>query len=312
MIFGLGRGYHTREVETFGSPLMDQAANRELYEEQTDIIFKAFNNESFSHKGKHYTLPPEVPYRGYTLKELTLVPRPLRLPVETWQPIQGGSARALEFMAKHGIQGMVGGGSAEGGAMHKVVLGWQEAHAKQGKHIELGERLCFGFHFYMADSKADGIRRAAKYYEENMKMFGELRLVRAMTDEQVEIMRDPKRAPGAKLPRIEDAVAAGGFLTGNAQRDHRPPEDAGGEVSGAGPDFCQSLGRRAEVRGAGAVAALRRGGDAGVPQGAVRAAGAGEVAQRQPSPPAGEAGGRRRRGGVERPQPLAVRGQTIR
>ncbi len=222
VIFGLGRGYHTREVETFGSPLLDQAANRELYEEQTDIIFKAFNNESFSHKGKHYTLPPEVPYRGYTLKELTLVPRPLRLPVETWQPIQGGSARALEFMAKHGIQGMVGGGSAEGGAMHKVVLGWQEAHAKQGKHIELGERLCFGFHFYMADSNADGIRRAAKYYEENMKMFGELRLVRAMTDEQVEIMRDPKRAPGAKLPRIEDAVNAGGFLTGNAKEiiDH--------------------------------------------------------------------------------------------
>ena len=216
VIFGLGRGYHTREVETFGSPLIDQAANRELYEEQTDIIFKAFNNELFSHKGKHYTLPPEVPYRGYTLKELTLVPRPMRLPVETWQPIQGGSARALEFMAKHGIQGMVGGGSAEGGAMHKVVLGWQEAHAKQGKHIELGERLCFGFHFYMADSKADGIRRAAKYYEENMKMFGELRLVRAMTDEQIEIMRDPKRAPGAKLPRIEDAVNAGGFLTGSA------------------------------------------------------------------------------------------------
>ncbi|HET6195718.1 MAG TPA: LLM class flavin-dependent oxidoreductase [Acetobacteraceae bacterium] len=222
VIFGLGRGYHTREVETFGSPLLDQDANRELYEEQTDIIFKAFNEESFSHKGKHYTLPPEVPYRGYTLKELTLVPRPLRLPVETWQPIQGGSARALEFMAKHGIQGMVGGGSAEGGAMHKVVLGWQEAHDKQGKHIELGERLCFGFHFYMGKSKADGIERARKYYEENMKMFGELRLVRALSDEQIEIMRDPKRAPAAKLPRIEDAVAAGGFLTGNAQEiiDH--------------------------------------------------------------------------------------------
>ena len=51
-------------------------ANRELFEEQVEIIFKAFNSESFSHKGKHYTLPPDVPYRGYTLKELTLVPRP--------------------------------------------------------------------------------------------------------------------------------------------------------------------------------------------------------------------------------------------
>ena len=215
VIFGLGRGYHTREVETFGSPLTDQAANRELYEESTDIIFKAFNNERFSHKGKYYTLPPEVPYRGYTLKDITLVPRPMHLPVETWQPIQGGSERALEFMAKHGIQGMVGGGSAEGGAMHSVVLNWQAAHAKLGKKIELGERLCFGFHFYIADSKQQGIDQARKYYEENMKMFGELRLVRAMSDEQIEIMRDPKRAPTAKLPKIEDAVNAGGFLTGS-------------------------------------------------------------------------------------------------
>ena len=76
VIFGVGRGYHTREVESFGSPLQDQEANRELFEEQVDIIFKAFNEESFSHQGKYYTLPPEVPYRGYTLKELTLVPRP--------------------------------------------------------------------------------------------------------------------------------------------------------------------------------------------------------------------------------------------
>src|SRR6516164_2486477 len=145
-------------------PLRDQEANRALFEEQVDIIFKAFNNERFSHKGRYYTLPPEVPYRGYTLKDLTLVPRPFNLPVKRWQPIQGGSMRALEFMAKHGIQGMVGGGSAEGGAMHRVVLDWQTAHAKLGKPIELGERLCFGFHFYMADSREQGMKEAAKYY----------------------------------------------------------------------------------------------------------------------------------------------------
>ena len=51
VVFGVGRGYHTREVETFGSPLIDQNANRELFEEQVDIIFKAFNEEQFSHKG---------------------------------------------------------------------------------------------------------------------------------------------------------------------------------------------------------------------------------------------------------------------
>src|SRR6516225_9587599 len=218
VIFGVGRGYHTREVETFGSPLLDQPANRDLFEEQVDIIFKAFNNESFSHQGKHYTLPPEVPYRGYDLKELTVVPRPLRLPVECWQPIQGGTARAVDFMAKHGIRGLIGGGSAEGGAMHRVVLAWQEAHARIGQQLEIGERLCFGFHFYLAKNREQGIREAGKYYEENMKMFGELRLVRALSDEQIEIMRDPKRAPYAKLPRIEDAIANGGVLCGSPEQ----------------------------------------------------------------------------------------------
>ena len=214
VIFGVGRGYHTREVETFGAPLLDQEANRELFEEQVDIIFKAFNEESFSHKGKHYTLPPEVPYRGYTLRELTLVPRPARLPVECWQPIQGGSTRALDFMAKHGIQGVIGGGSAEGGIVHKVMVDFQAAHARIGKHVELGERLAIGFQFFIADSVEKGIAEAGKYYEENMKMFGELRLVKALSDEQIAAMRDPKLAVNTKLPRVGDAVKAGGFLTG--------------------------------------------------------------------------------------------------
>ncbi|HET6309145.1 MAG TPA: LLM class flavin-dependent oxidoreductase, partial [Rhodopila sp.] len=214
VVFGVGRGYHTREVETFGAPLLNQEANRELFEEQVEIIFKAFENESFSHRGKHYTLPPEVPYRGYTLKELTLVPRPVHRPVECWQPIQGGTPRALDFMARYGIQGVIGGGSAEGGIVHKVMVAFQEAHARIGKQLELGERLAIGFQFYIADSVEQGLREAGKYYEENMKMFGELRLVRALTEEQIAAMRDPKLAVNTKLPRIEDAVKAGGFLTG--------------------------------------------------------------------------------------------------
>ena len=76
VIFGVGRGYHTREVESFGAPLLDQNANREMFEEGVDVIFKAFEGEPFSHRGKYYTIPPEVPYRGYTLQEITLVPAP--------------------------------------------------------------------------------------------------------------------------------------------------------------------------------------------------------------------------------------------
>src|SRR6266849_5032581 len=130
VIFGVGRGYHTREVETFGAPLLDQPANRDLFEEQVEIIFKAFNNESFSHQGTYYTLPPRVPYRGYELTELTLVPRPLRRPVECWQPIQSATARGMDFMARHGIKGVIGGGSGEGGALPRVIHAYRDALAR--------------------------------------------------------------------------------------------------------------------------------------------------------------------------------------
>ena len=43
VIFGVGRGYHSREVETFGSPMLDGDANRDLFEEQVEVIFKSFN-----------------------------------------------------------------------------------------------------------------------------------------------------------------------------------------------------------------------------------------------------------------------------
>ena len=69
VVFGIGRGYHTREVESFGAPMIDGDANRELFEEQFEIMMKAFNEESFSHQGKHYTIPPDIPYRGYDLKK---------------------------------------------------------------------------------------------------------------------------------------------------------------------------------------------------------------------------------------------------
>ena len=219
VIFGVGRGYHTREVETFGSNITDQDANREEFEEAVDIIFKAFNNESFSHQGKYYTLPPEVPYRGYTLKELTLVPRPKTLPVECWQPIQGGTQRALDFMAKHGIKGILGGGVAEGGVMDSIMTGYRDALVRRGKtDAQLGEGLSVGFHFHLAPTVEQAIKESKGFYEENLKMFGPLRLHRGLTDEQIEIMGDPRRAPDGGLPSIEDAVESQAFLAGPPER----------------------------------------------------------------------------------------------
>ena len=227
VVFGVGRGYHTREVETFAAPLLDQAANRDLFEEQVAVIFKAFNERPFSHHGKYYDLPPSVPYRGYELKELTLVPRPRNRPVECWQPIQSATERGLDFMAKHGMKGIIGGGVADSGALAHVVEAWRAAQARVGHETELGENLSIGFHFYLAESREQAIQEAAGYFEENLKMFGPLRLVRALSDQQIEDMADPARAPHAGLPTLEDSVRAGASLCGPPESGNSIPAPFG-------------------------------------------------------------------------------------
>src|SRR3989449_2818771 len=175
VIFGVGRGYHTREVETFGAPMLDAEANRELFEEQVEIIFKAFNEESFAHHGKHYTLPPAVPYRGYELREITLVPRPIHRPVECWQPIVSASARGLDFMVRHGIKGIIGGGAAP--LAEGPIHGHREAAARAGQNLELGENLCLGIFIHLAETREKAIREIKPFYEEHVKMFGPLGFV---------------------------------------------------------------------------------------------------------------------------------------
>jgi alkanesulfonate monooxygenase SsuD/methylene tetrahydromethanopterin reductase-like flavin-dependent oxidoreductase (luciferase family) len=220
VIFGVGRGYHSREVDSFGVPstLTDDDTNREIFEEQVEIIMKAFNEESFSHEGKHYKLPPEVPYRGYALKELTLVPRPLNLPVQTYQPLVSASQRAMDFMVKHGIKGIIGGGAATGGASDNVVKMWQETLAKHGRETELGGDLIIGIATFIDDTEEKAINAATKYFEENMKMFAPLGFVRGLSDEQITSLGRGSEARTAGLPTMQDAVKSGAWVVGPPER----------------------------------------------------------------------------------------------
>ena len=97
-----------------------------------------------------------MPYRGYTLKEITLVLAPPQQPVECWQPIQNGSERAFDSMAKYVIRDVIGGGSAEGGAVERHMLGFQHAYKRRGIELELGERLALGYQFHIAASRRCG------------------------------------------------------------------------------------------------------------------------------------------------------------
>ena len=176
IIFGVGRGYHTREVETFGAPMMDAELNRDLFEEQFEIIIKAFNQEKFTHRGTYYTLPPAVGYRGYQLTDLTLVPRPAHLPVETWQPIVSGNPRGMDFMAKHQINGMMLGTATE--FVDRWVHAYQEANARRGRDLALGEKMALGLWAYIDDNREKAEKNLEPLFEEHVKFAAPLGMLR--------------------------------------------------------------------------------------------------------------------------------------
>jgi alkanesulfonate monooxygenase SsuD/methylene tetrahydromethanopterin reductase-like flavin-dependent oxidoreductase (luciferase family) len=215
-VFGVGRGYHTREVETFGAPMLDQEANRELFEEQVEIIFKAFNQETFSHQGKHYTLPPAVPYRGYELKELTLVPRPVNRPVECWQPVVSASARGLDFMVRHGIKGAVGGGAAT--MAEGPIQAYRDAAARAGKNLALGENLTVGIFFHLANSREQAIREMTPYYEEHVKMFAPLGFVPGVTPQQVAAAARRGGWDAGGVPTLDHYMKLGSWFAGTSEQ----------------------------------------------------------------------------------------------
>jgi len=215
VIFGVGRGYHSREVETFGSPMLDGDANRDLFEEQVEIILKAFREEYFSHESKHYQIPAKVPYRGYTLEKLSLVPRPINQPVEVWQPLVSGSPRGIEFMAKMGIKPLISGTPAA--RIKERVEMYQEAAAKYGRELKVGQDVALGYRVFIAETQEKAIKQARPYFEEAMKFAAPLGLM-AMKPEQVQAVANPKRFKGVSLPTLEEAVAAGTWLCGPPQQ----------------------------------------------------------------------------------------------
>jgi alkanesulfonate monooxygenase SsuD/methylene tetrahydromethanopterin reductase-like flavin-dependent oxidoreductase (luciferase family) len=207
VIMGVGRGYHSREVESFGAPVLDAAANRELFEEQIEVLLKCFNREAFSHRGKHYTIPPAVEYRGYTLEEITCVPRPVHLPVEIWMPIASG--KTIDFLAKHDFKGMVTLNGER--ILDDVIRAYQAACARAGRQKTLGQDICWGAGVYLADTAEEAIRRVEPAHDERYKWFAPFGFVR-YADEHGRSWGMPG-AP-ARVPTLKDGIAQKAWFVG--------------------------------------------------------------------------------------------------
>jgi alkanesulfonate monooxygenase SsuD/methylene tetrahydromethanopterin reductase-like flavin-dependent oxidoreductase (luciferase family) len=207
VVMGVGRGYHTREVETFGAPLLDAQANRELFEEQLELLLKCFNEESFHHKGKYYECPPPVDYRGYQLKDITVIPRPKHLPVEIWMPIASG--KTIDMMAKYGLKAMVTLNGEK--ILDDVVRAYQAACIRHGREKQLGEDMIWGAGIYLADTEEEAIRRIEPAHDERYKWFAPFGFVR-YADEQGRTWGTPG-AP-ARVPSLRDGVQQKAWFCG--------------------------------------------------------------------------------------------------
>ncbi len=207
VIMGVGRGYHTREVESFGAPLIDANANREYFEEQLELLLKCFNEESFHHKGKYFECPPPVPYRGYELKDITVIPRPKHLPVEIWMPIASG--KTIDMMARFGFKAMVTLNGEK--ILDDVIRAYHDACHRHGARKQLGEDVIWGAGMYLADTQEEAIRRVEPAHDERYKWFAPFGFVR-YADEQGRTWGTPG-AP-ARTPNLKDGIEQKAWFCG--------------------------------------------------------------------------------------------------
>jgi alkanesulfonate monooxygenase SsuD/methylene tetrahydromethanopterin reductase-like flavin-dependent oxidoreductase (luciferase family) len=207
VIMGVGRGYHTREMETLGAPLLDTEANRAIFEEGLDLLLKCFNEEAFHFKGKYFECPPPVPYRGYRLEEITVVPRPKHLPVEIWMPIASG--KTIDLMAQKGLKAMVTLNGEK--ILDDVVRAYHGACARHGRPKQLGQDMIWGAGIYLADTQQEAMRRLEPSHDERYKWFAPFGFVR-YADEEGRTWGTPG-AP-ARVPSLADGVEQKAWFCG--------------------------------------------------------------------------------------------------
>ncbi|HTU30820.1 MAG TPA: LLM class flavin-dependent oxidoreductase [Solirubrobacteraceae bacterium] len=142
---GIGRGYQQRESEVlarpYGAGLQDGEKYRRLFEEGFELLKKSFTEESFSHQGEFFQVPPPgtnwhhpqtiayyqqeqirqtveqvmdigvptdqsgVASMTTTLKQITVGPQPLQSPTpQFWMPMT--TRRSAEWAASNGVNGL--------------------------------------------------------------------------------------------------------------------------------------------------------------------------------------------------------------
>ena len=142
-VFSAGRGYDKREYDTFGIPFEE---SRERFDEEMEIILKAWREEAFTHKGKFFQFDEPV----------TVLPRPVQKPhppiyVACW------SKPSMELAARLGLHAIFAPFAAAMmfGGLQQAVAFHRERAVEAGYP---GVRAMCSYFVAVVDSPAEALK----------------------------------------------------------------------------------------------------------------------------------------------------------
>lgn len=215
-ILGVGRGTVPREQENFGSKIGSfdnpdkvdaDDFNRQQFEEATQVLRLALDNERFSFSGDVYEFPaPGIPDRGGFVEELTLIPRPL-YPYEMWQAIT--SPPTLEAVPRYGWGGVFW--LKHYTFMKQFWDRYAEVYAEaHGRDLAAGENRTLVVNTCVADSREAAIDQVRNGHDEFWKFLGPYGWSRGYMGP------DGKPAAPGLIPTLEESLDNRVWLVGTA------------------------------------------------------------------------------------------------
>jgi alkanesulfonate monooxygenase SsuD/methylene tetrahydromethanopterin reductase-like flavin-dependent oxidoreductase (luciferase family) len=207
------RGYQKRWIQILSqgrgsTSLVDAESdvrNREIYNENVDVILKAWTNDSWDHQGKHYQVP--FPYDegvtgfggiGWTrqfgsedevdeegvIRKIGLTPPPYQRPYpEVWVPYTVSPASMIAA-AQRGFACIATEGRPQPFREHAIK--YREAAAEAGHQLRLGERFGATRSVCMGETREEAfkmaVRTAAYEWHNYFNKFGFAEMFRTLED----------------------------------------------------------------------------------------------------------------------------------
>ena len=171
---GVGRGTVPREAWALGTVVAsgDNAMsvehdriNREIFEEAMEVIKLAWYQERFSYRGKQFVFPPDdVPDRGTTVNDLTLIPKPRRK-VDIYQPVT--SPETIEYVPRAGHKAVYWLQNAE--SQKQKWDRYAEIREQIGTPVGPGEDRCLVLNLHVGRTREAAMRTGKPGHDEFVK-----------------------------------------------------------------------------------------------------------------------------------------------